>query len=370
MKAYIISASSANLWINCPYYLNKIQEESLARPVSCKKEIKSVNLSDEGSVAHRLAELYLKKAFKLGEVDDDEITSLSNYVSKSVQKSITDYIALVSERAFEAKEIAVEADAELYDLFICCRIDCFIIKDDFAEIIDFKSGKGKKVEPNNYQMMIYAAAIAQRYKVDSFKLTICQPATGPAKSITLSRSDIFQKYQEIKKCIDAWKLERSECSGHYPQTPGTHCDKFMCPLRQNCAKYHVSAVKKAAEVLSKVDKISELSEGNISTLMDALLVLQKTKEYVSDEIINKFDSGKNVPGYRLLAAKKVKKIADERGIAATMIEMVNKGIIDLADAFDLKSPVQLEKSLPASIYDEFVKGSINFELTKPTLKKI
>lgn len=348
-----------------------LKEEAMERSYSASISIKSsVNYSDAGSVAHKIAELLLNKALKSEEYSQQELDDLYKYLPKDMNKHIVEYITYITKEAKGAKYVGIEEPVKDEYLQINGRIDSYIVSDDLIEVIDFKTGKVKLVEPDNMQMILYAYCLGIKYpNIKEFKLTICQPALWSEKSIYISRWELFQRKEEANDAFYRWKLLLNADEEFY-RNPGSHCDEFMCPLKSTCAAYHAMNAKKAADILSYVGDIDELNNIDLSALMDSLTALQNTKDATSDKIVNRINSGKSVPGYKVLAAKRIKKVNNEADVANMMLELVESGIISPDEAFDLKSAVQLEKCLPKDIYDEFVRDNIKIEMTKPTLKKL
>lgn len=369
-----LNISSSTLWANCPFYMDKCQFEALSKGHYSQTEC--VNVNDEGSVAHKIAELYLKRAFNNDEINEEYLTMLTSNISKECHKYVMEYVSYVLSASRNATHIGIEEPVKDNFLYLSGRVDCYIVKDDIIEVVDFKTGKGKELSPNNLQLILYACCLGIKYlNVKKFKLTIFQPCFGKEKSIDIGRGDLFFLKKPASNAVFDWKLRfnpfdlNDECTGE--RIPGCHCDYGMCPLRDKCAKYHLMSAKKASDILSSVSgEFTDLKCEEISELMDALTHIQKTKESISDEIVRRLNHGENIPDYKLLSSKRIKKVNNEESVSKTMMQLIDDGVISYDEAFDLKSAVQLEKCLPQIIYDEFIRDNIKVELTKPTLKRL
>lgn len=371
MNNLFVNISSSNLWTKCPYFMNTLKDEAMERSYSSSASSNQfVNYSDSGSVAHRIAEILLKRALKCEDYLQEELDNLYRHLPKDMNKYIIEYITYVTKEAKDAVYVGIEESVKDEFLQIDGRIDSYIVNDEMIEIIDFKTGKGKRVEPDNMQMILYAYCLGIKYpNIKEFKLTILQPSMWSEKSIWINRFDLFKRKEEANDAFYRWKLLLNSEEEFY-RNPGTHCDEFMCPIKKTCSSYHAMNARRAAEILSSVGDIHELNGNELAELMTSLIYLQNTKESTSDEVVDRINHGQNVPGYKILAAKRVKKVNNESEVAHIMMELVANGIISPDEAFDLKSAVQLENCLPKTIYDDFVRDNIKIELTKPTLKKI
>lgn len=157
-KHALLSASGAHRWLECtPSALLELQF-----PQSTSE------YAEEGTAAHELCELTAR--YFLGEVSEmdfenrrDELAK-GPYYNAEMQECANDYARFVTEKTKAAQESCEDAFTELevrvdFSKYVKDGFgtgDCIIVADKVLEIVDFKYGKGVRVEATgNPQMRLY-----------------------------------------------------------------------------------------------------------------------------------------------------------------------------------------------------------------------
>ena len=170
----MLSASSSSRWLHCPPSLNACRDF---------KETPSV-YAEEGTIAHelcawKLAQAFGKEAQPLSQPDEAytaEMHECADAYVAYIKKLAADksYDILIEERVDYSKSIGVP------DSF--GTADCLMIDKNGGDacIVDFKYGKGQKVEvEKNTQLMLYAIGAYDTYgitcNIQKFTLVIFQP---------------------------------------------------------------------------------------------------------------------------------------------------------------------------------------------------
>ena len=173
-----LSASSAQRWLVC----------TAAPTLEAQFPDTTSPYAAEGTKAHELAELYTRSYLE-GDCTDAMLDQAEkiNADSEMVDTAV-DYSKLVfnrRERAFSrctdpfvALEQRVDFSEWVPEGF--GTADCIIIADGMMDVIDFKYGKGVRVEAeNNWQMILYALGAYHEYgmlyKIDEIRMTVFQP---------------------------------------------------------------------------------------------------------------------------------------------------------------------------------------------------
>jgi len=182
-KHALLSASGASRWLECP--------------PSAKLELqfpkRQSDYADEGTAAHELCELAAR--YWLGVIDEmtyeNALARLATgrFYSAEMLECAADYGAFINETLKATRTNCPDAFAELevWGLDFSEWVpgghgtgNCIIVADDLLEIIDFKYGKGVRVEADgNAQMRLYALGALQRYSalydITRVKMSIIQP---------------------------------------------------------------------------------------------------------------------------------------------------------------------------------------------------
>ena len=182
-KHALLSASGAHRWLECtPSALLELQF-----PQSTSE------YAEEGTAAHELCELTAR--YFLGEVSEmdfenrrDELAK-GPYYNAEMQECANDYARFVTEKTKAAQESCEDAFTELevrvdFSKYVKDGFgtgDCIIVADKVLEIVDFKYGKGVRVEATgNPQMRLYAIAGAPQILLSlSCGGTRTPPRAGP-----------------------------------------------------------------------------------------------------------------------------------------------------------------------------------------------
>lgn len=218
----LLSASASHRWLNCTPSARL--EESL--------EEKTSEYAEEGSLAHEIAELKLRK-YCIEPMGTRTFNSRlkkfkDNLLFKEEMLKHTDtyidYIASVLHGFSAAPYVAAEKriDYSLYAPEGFGTGDCIIIGGHTLHVIDFKYGKGVPVSAKrNPQMMLYALGAfteyAFLYPIENIKMTIIQPRLD-------SISEDNMRYDELLKWGESIKsIAQKAFAGEGEFVPGEHC---------------------------------------------------------------------------------------------------------------------------------------------------
>lgn len=169
----LLSASSAHRWLSAPP-LTRL-EQYFPHTAS--------NVAAEGTAAHALGEYKIHRL-----LGDKFKRPTSDYQSDDMEELTDDYASYALEQYQQAKKYAPDATIRVEQKLDFSKYvpegfgtgDCVIVSDHLLHIIDFKYGKGVRVEAhNNPQMKLYAVGalemLGSLYNVDKVEMTIFQP---------------------------------------------------------------------------------------------------------------------------------------------------------------------------------------------------
>lgn len=156
-KHALLSASSAAIWLNCP----------AAARLAEKIPNQDTSYSREGTVAHKLAELYVRcrYSYESTEALEEELQWLHKdpAYSPEMEDAARTYLDIVDKEYEEAHSgarlILTEhrVDYSAYAPEGFGTADCIIISERAISVIDFKYGAGVQVQAdNNPQLKLYA----------------------------------------------------------------------------------------------------------------------------------------------------------------------------------------------------------------------
>ena len=380
----LLSPSGSHRWLNCT--------PSARLEDGLNLERKGSAASEEGTVAHELAEYALTKFLK-GEyiplIDELPVPSeiqQSKYYSSEMEERVTEYVAFcvdTYEKMQDTQENVSMTLEQKFDLtnyvnecFGSC--DCKISSDTEVHIIDLKYGKGVKVEAEgNTQLRMYALGVIEslepsaKAKVKTIHMSIAQVRLESYPTVTMSKADLVHwGIHELRpKAKIAW-------NGEGEQVVGSHC-KF-CKFKAQCKaqkdmvlnEFDAHPVPKAitlvelTEVLNKLDAITDwisaVKEYAFASLSEGKQIEGwKLVEGRSARVINDVETAVkklNEAGFPsdLLFNKKLKGIGDlERLAGKKMLSAILEGVITKPQGLPTLAPASDKREALGSVVDEF-----------------
>lgn len=226
-----LSASGAKRWMACPKSV-ALEEET---------EEKESPFAQEGTLAHEVAEVLLRKA--IGEITKAEADKRLNEIKPPID--MIDYVGLYVEGCMDSYDTAKLEDPESFVMieerveytewvpegFGTCDFAVIAIRKRKLVIRDMKYGKGVPVSAeDNPQIRIYALGMIQEwgwiYDIDEVEMHIDQPRLNSYTTEIMTAKELLEWAESIRgKALDAWSDV-----GEF--NPGEHC-KF-CRVRATC----------------------------------------------------------------------------------------------------------------------------------------
>ena len=235
----LLGPSSAHRWMVCAPSARL--EEGL--------EDSGSMYADEGTLAHRLAELTLR-AFYEGKDTAQGIAAVKAdpLFNNAMLEHVEGYVDFIGERMADAKSrckdpllfIEQQVDVSAYVPEGFGTADCVIIGDGLMDVIDFKYGAGIPVAAEgNPQMRIYALgcllAFGWVYDIQAVRMTIYQPRLDSVSSDIISSDHlmVWANHELQPRAALAWE-------GKGPFNPGEHQCKW-CKVGATCKGARLTA---------------------------------------------------------------------------------------------------------------------------------
>lgn len=210
-KHALLSPSSANRWLNCP---------PSARFAENLPD-KSSEYAEEGSLAHAMGELHLRKRFTAS-IGPKKFTSELKKLKQNplykpeMDRHVDTYVDLIDQitNAFPSMpyvSIEQEVSFSAYVPEGKGIADCIIIGGTGLHVVDFKYGQGVMVDADsNPQMMLYALGALARYcflyDIQQISMTVCQPRKDNIATCSMSADDLRAWGESIKPTAQqAWE---------------------------------------------------------------------------------------------------------------------------------------------------------------------
>ncbi len=356
----LLNASSSHRWLACPPSV-KLSEHFNDTPSL---------FAEEGTYLHELCELKLHRY--LGDMPTAAVDEL--YVRHKDSEFYTDEAESVTDEyvAFCVETIeAVWAGCPDPLILVEHRLDyseyvpggfgtgdLVIVADGVLEIIDFKGGRGVRVDADhNSQLMLYALGALTEfdalYDIRSVRMTIVQPRLGGVSTFeTTPEALILWAETEVRpKAQLAFRGEGAFCAGD-------HCR--FCRARHTCrarSEYHM---RLAARDFKAPDLLTDEEVADILPVADSLNNwVQDLLAYATQQALE----GKAWPGYKLVAGRSVRKYTSETEVIKTA---TGAGYTDIYKT-SLLGVGELEKRMGRKAFQELLGKYIVKPTGVPTL---
>ena len=395
MAHHYVGPSGAGRWGEC----------TPSALLESKVADKSGPAAEEGTLAHALGELLLKKA--LNRISEPEYTTellgimASKYYSESMLEYMEGYRDFMLDKYFLAQKITPDAVFDLEQVLDLSAyiepaiffdengeevvveggfgtVDGTIIPDGILDITDLKFGKGVLVSAiENKQMMIYALGAHEKYgmayDIREVTMTIYQPRLYNYSTYTIDIEELLKWGEEYLR-----PRARLAVRGEGEFKPGKHC--HFCKVASTCralAEHNLKLLDYDFLPAPLLDKF-EVSE--ILGKMDGLIKWAKT---VKDHAFNETLSGEKYPGWKLVRGRSNRAYSDPvkiaevveangwpedqiyekslKGITAMEKLIGKKTFAELLDAYIVKPPGKPTLVPEEDLRNEFIPGGSDFD---------
>lgn len=363
----LLSASKASRWINCT---------PSARLEDEYGEVQFSAYAMEGTTAHELAELYLRRD-ALAEISDAEFDEgLKRLRAKETfSEEMLDIVPIYTEYCIsqlnEARATGSQVEMQIEKRFNLSEYvpesfgtaDCTIITDRVLEVIDLKYGKGVPVHAEwNKQLMLYGLGALYEfdmaYDIDEVKLTIVQPRIDNISSFQISVADLRKWADEELKPAAKMAFE-----GRGELNPGEWCR--FCAVKNRCRKLSEQQLEIARHEFADAELLSDDEIADIVRRTPRLIEWANSiAEYAQNKAISE---NKHWPGLKLVEGISRRKWADEDNAADAILERFPE--LGSEDIFSMKldSITAIEKLVGKKRFAERLSDLVVKPQGKPAL---
>lgn len=363
----LLSASGASRWFNCTPSA-KLEDEYGDKSTS--------SYAAEGTLAHELAELYLRKDVLENINDEDFERSLEEIMANELFNDemlevVPIYTDYCEDQYIEAKknndyaiiEIEQKLDLTEYVPESFGTADTVIISDGLMEVIDLKYGKGIPVYADwNKQLMLYALGALRKYDtmydVNEVRVTICQPRINNISSWQISVEELLRWAEEYLK-----PTAELAFNGEGELNAGDWCR--FCAVRNQCKKLYEQQFEIAKHEFAEPQLLSDDEIADIVQRTPKLVEWANSiAEYAKKKAI---EENKQWPGLKLVEGRSRRKWIDEDKALETIFEQFPE--LDEADVTTTKinGITAIEKLVGKKKFFEKLKGVVVTPQGNPTL---
>lgn len=361
-----LSPSAASRWLSC----------TASPTMEAKYPSVSTSYAEEGTFAHSLAELCTRYA--LGEINKRTYKARLNAMIKNdangfynaeMQDHCEEYAAYIKEKYFELKKECPDAFVELEVKLDLSSIipegfgtaDCIIVAEPKIWIVDFKYGKGVKVEAEgNVQMEIYGLGVMERYEalyhIRRIGMAIVQPRLGG-----ISETEVDADALRAWGTIHIKPTAQTAFFGPGYFKPSESNCRF-CKAKQDC-KARANYFIKLFEDSNDADMLTPDEAGQI---LEQAAGIEEWLKDIKEKVTSTLFAGDPVKGWKLVEGKSSRKFTDEKEVA---LILESESDLDHDEIWTTKlvGITSLEKSLGKKKFEELLGKYVIKPEGKPTL---
>jgi hypothetical protein len=270
----------------------------------------------EGTLAHELSEIELKKHFgfiskedyktRLAEIEENEL------YNDEMPEFVDVYVSHCIEQVEYYKSICAHVEISIEDKIDLSKYipdgggsnDFVIIADNFIVVIDLKYGRGVSVSAvDNSQLKLYGLGSVFKhrlsYNMDKIILTIVQPRTYNISSFELT-------VEALEDWADTEVVEKAKIAfaGEGELNPGSWC-KF-CKFKPKCRAIYD---QNQAIMLKDFGDPSELTEEEIRKVFEKSDQIISWVNSVEALVLDRLMKKENFDGYKLIKGRSIRKFA-------------------------------------------------------------
>lgn len=355
----LLCASGSKRWLSCP---------PSARLEEQFPDIET-EAAQEGTVAHNIAEIYLKAYLTNTDILLPEEIINSNFYSRAMLEYVSEYTDLGIEKINRALKIDKDAFIAVEQKISYGNWapegfgtgDLVIINGKYIEIIDLKYGKGVPVSAiNNTQMRMYALGLYDEfYWLYGFKkvyMTIVQPRNGGISEEEISIDELLNWGETVVK-----PKAKLAFSGEGELSAGKWCQ--FCRAAKRCRAYANYCMELAKLDFKDPDLLTdeELAE-NLHRVDDLVKYANNLKHYALSQALK----GYVLPGFKLVEGRSSRKYKDTEAVIERLI-FADYVPEDYLKPAELKPLTELTKSIGKKAVDKYLSDLIEKPMGKPTL---
>ena len=355
-----LNASSSHRWMMCPPSV-RLSEQFADKPSS---------YAEEGTFLHELCELKLHRY--LGDMASDVIEAQyaehrdSEFYTQEAETVTDEYVAFCVETIEAVKSscpdplIMVEHRLD-YSEYVPEGYgtgDLVIVADGVIEVIDFKGGRGVRVDAHrNSQLMLYGLGALLEfdplYDVRNVRVTIVQPRLSNTSTYEIAADELVRwAEKEVRpRALLAYEGKGEFCADDWCR---------FCKARYTCRKRSEYHMQLAERDFRQPDLLSDEEITDILPIADSLNNwVQDLLAYATQQAVE----GKSWPGYKLVAGRSNRKYTSEAEVIKAATEA---GYTDIYKT-TLLGVGDLEKRLGRKKFNEVLGMYVIKPVGAPTL---
>ena len=345
----ILSASSAERWLNCPPSALK----------NAEMEDTTSSYAEEGTAAHALCEWKVRKATEEG---FDEPRPESEYYDTTMEDCSEEYKNYILEMLNKSKSpnIFIEQRLDFSDWVPqgFGTGDCLIISEGELNIIDFKYGKGVEVSAvDNSQLKCYAlgayALFSDLYDIETVTLTIFQPRINHIDTWSCDLKHLLDWAEDVLKPTAQLAIK-----GEGELKAGDHCR--FCKAKTLCRKRAEYNLSLARYDFAMPD---ELTDAEIEDVLDKASNFKNWIGDIEEYALNQGLSGHKWERYKVVEGRSNRKFRNPDRVA----ELILAEGKEPYRPQELKTLTDIEKMLGKKHFSEVLGAFVEKPQGKPTL---
>lgn len=301
----VVSASGAHIWLNCPPSVR----------LGAQFPDQGSSYAAEGTLAHAIAELKLRKQFEIMKPSYYEGMLRELKTNPNYQPEMDGYTDEYIDRilklchGFPSKPyVAIERRLDFSHIVPdgFGTGDCIIIHEDELHVCDLKYGKGIPVSAqNNPQLRLYALGAVQEYAmlfgIRRITTHIIQPRLDNFDEESLTAEELTAWGETVKP------FAAQAFAGEGEFHAGEHCR--FCRARSKCTA-RAKALLELEGPKERQERGELLTDDEIGEILTRAITLKNWIESLETYVKEQLTVGKPMKGWKLVEGRSTAKISD------------------------------------------------------------
>ena len=334
-----LSPSAANRWMICPGSV--VLSQGMPEKAS--------DFAEEGTLAHKMAERWLREGVCPVECSPEMKRYIKVYVDEVNQLFVGGDVRMIEKQVKATDEVWGTADAIVWEE-----------STRTLYVRDLKYGAGIAVEVgDNKQLRIYAlgALLTSGFKAKTVNIGVVQPRIphpdGFIRSKDFDAIDLLEMLADVKDAEENVRFAsisaiRDESWQHVYLHPSEKGCKWclaapICPALKSQAQ---DLAKKAFLPAIQPGGVAKYDPQELSEVLDKLPLMEAWIKNVREFAYEEAERGNAIPSYKLVAKRPTRKWKTIEGGIAPHLAEVGLSDDDIFEAPSLKTPAAIEKLLP------------------------
>lgn len=348
-----LSPSGAKRWMCCPGSLSYV--DLLVERGMIRRDRPTSDAALRGTALHDIAEemLYEREVENPSWTDNAGVEHA--FTTEEIEREVKPYVDRIL-----ARDILPDIELQVTAAEGCWGTADSVQPDDENEILyvdDLKTGHGK-VNADSPQLAIYAVGALNHYELlgIDFKevhAAIHQDRIGHVETLVYTIDELREFEKRLLSAIEEVHAAAEDPEKHLVAS-NEGCQ--WCPVRSICPSFEHHATELANEDFREMDDL------RLGEAMERVPALKAWIKGVEDQVKEKIEAGRKVPGFKMVLGRRTRKyLVEQEEVEAYLKNRLRQFKQRAYQEPKLKTPAQLKAAIIKAEKEDAIRGLIDLD---------